>query len=67
MYDYTPVYFIQSPNLIFEFIPQLCSKWGTPSLGKGTIVKDILIVIFGIVGMIAGTYTTMLSIVRALS
>ncbi|CAG9137285.1 unnamed protein product [Plutella xylostella] len=54
-------------GLCFPAILELCSKWGTPSLGKGTIVKDILIVIFGIVGMIAGTYTTMLSIVRALS
>jgi proton-coupled amino acid transporter len=38
-----------------------------PNISKGMLTKDILILIFGIIGFITGTYSTILAIVKEFS
>ena len=53
--------------LIFPPIIQILALWPDGKLRWWHIVKDILIVLFGILGFVAGTITSIMEIVKVMS
>lgn len=51
-------------GLAFPAIMELCVLWPN-NLGKGNyiLIKDILLIIFAVIGLVAGTYTSIRDIV----
>lgn len=50
-------------GIVFPAIMELCVKW--PNFGplKYIVWKDILLIIFGLIGLVAGTYTSLVGII----
>lgn len=52
-------------GIVFPAIMELCVKW--PNFGSCNYIvyKDVLLIIFGLIGLVAGTYTALRDIIRS--
>lgn len=53
-------------GLAFPALMEICVKWPN-NLGRFNyiLIKDILLIIFGIIGLVAGTYTSVRDIIKS--
>jgi proton-coupled amino acid transporter len=51
--------------LVFPPVLELITFW--PNVGRWTLTKNSLIIVFGIIGFLAGTYASVESLVDAFS
>lgn len=50
-------------GIAFPAIMELCVRWPNYGPGNYIVYKDILLIIFGLVGLVAGTYTALRDII----
>lgn len=50
-------------GIAFPAIMELCVKWPNYGPGRYIVIKDVLLIIFGLIGLVAGTYTSIRDII----